>query len=228
MASATVAPRVSFGARHLDPATRMGELLFGLIMTLTFTLGAGLVIDEEGREGVRAMLIAILGCNLAWGVIDGVLYVMSELFERGRLRRVARSVREAASDGEAESVVADEFDTLLGRVADEPTRRQLYRTVAGNLRAVDPTANRVTRQDLMGGLAAGWVVFACSIPAVLPFLFLDELHLALRISNAILLVLLFVVGYRTAQHTLARPWMAGAAVTLLGVGLVLLAIRLGG
>lgn len=228
MASATVAPRMSFGARHLDPATRMGELLFGLIMTLTFTLGAGLVIDEEGREGVRAMLIAILGCNLAWGVIDGVLYVMSELFERGRLRRVGRNVRHSASDVEAESVVAGEFDPLLANVTDESTRRQLYRTVAGNLRAAEPGANRVTREDLMGGLAAGWVVFACSFPAVLPFLFLDDLHLALRISNAILIVLLFVVGYRTAQHTVARPWMAGAAVALLGVGLVLLAIRLGG
>ena len=77
MASATVAPRVSFGARHLDPATRMGELLFGLIMTLTFTLGRR-PGDRRGRsrKGVRAMLIAILGCNLAWGVINSVLSVI--------------------------------------------------------------------------------------------------------------------------------------------------------
>jgi hypothetical protein len=43
--------RRSFIARHLDPGSRMGELLFGLIMTLTFTLAAGIVIQEEGREG---------------------------------------------------------------------------------------------------------------------------------------------------------------------------------
>ena len=35
----------------------------------------------------------------------------------------------------------------------------------------------------MGGLAAGWLVFACSFPAVLPFLFLDDPRLALRVSN---------------------------------------------
>jgi hypothetical protein len=51
----------------------MGEILFGLIMTLTFTLAAGIVIQEEGRAGAREMLIGILGCNLAWGIIDGVL-----------------------------------------------------------------------------------------------------------------------------------------------------------
>ena len=40
--------RNSFSARHLDPASHMGEILFGLIMTLTFTLAAGIVIQEEG------------------------------------------------------------------------------------------------------------------------------------------------------------------------------------
>ena len=62
----------------------MGEILFGLIMTLTFTLAAGIVIQEEGRAGAREMLIGILGCNLAWGIIDGVLYVLGQVFERGR------------------------------------------------------------------------------------------------------------------------------------------------
>jgi hypothetical protein len=42
----------------------MGEALFGLIMTLTFTLGVDLIIHEQGREGARQMLIGILGCNL--------------------------------------------------------------------------------------------------------------------------------------------------------------------
>ena len=68
----------------------MGEILFGLIMTLTFTLAAGIVIEEEGREGAREMLIGILGCNLAWGIVDGVMYVMLALFERNRRRRIAR------------------------------------------------------------------------------------------------------------------------------------------
>ena len=53
--------RGSFVGRHLDPASYMGEILFGLIMTLTFTLAAGIVIQEEGRDGAREMLIGILG-----------------------------------------------------------------------------------------------------------------------------------------------------------------------
>jgi hypothetical protein len=218
----------SFAARHLDPGTRMGEILFGLIMTLTFTLGAGLVIEEEGREGARAMLIGILGCNLAWGIIDGVFYVLGRVFDRGRLRRVGLKLRSAASDAEAHRMVAEELDEQLGLFTDESERERLYRSVAERVRAIPPAPNPVRRGDLMGGLAAGWLVFACSFPAVLPFLVLDEPHVALRVSNAILLALLFYVGWHIARYTLAKPWVTGTTFLLFGLLLVVVAIALGG
>ena len=51
--------------RMLDPAERTSEVLFGLIMVLTFT--GSLSIAEAGREDIRAMLIGAPGCNIAWG-----------------------------------------------------------------------------------------------------------------------------------------------------------------
>lgn len=218
----------SFAARHLDPGTRMGEVLFGLIMTLTFTLGAGLVIQEEGREGARAMLIGILGCNLAWGIIDGVFYVLGQIFERGRLRRIGAEVRQTESDEAARALVAAEFDEMLAPLSDDQERRRLYQQVVQRLRSTPPTPNSVRREDLLGGLASGWLVFACSIPAVLPFLFLDEPHRALRISNAVLIGLLFLVGHRMARHTMAHPWVTGGVFALAGILLVAIAIALGG
>jgi hypothetical protein len=209
----------------------MGEILFGLIMTLTFTLAAGIVIQEEGRAGAREMLIGILGCNLAWGIIDGVLYVLGQVFERGRFRRIGVNLRQAISVEAARQMVADELDESLMAVTDDPTRERLYRTIVEQVRSVPAMPampNRVGRNDLLGGLAAGWLVFACSFPAVLPFLFLDDPRLALRVSNAILLGLLFFVGWRAARQTLARPWIAGMVFLLVGVLLVALAIPLGG
>jgi hypothetical protein len=146
-------------AGHLDPGTRMGEILFGLIMTLTFTLGAGLVIEEEGREGARAMLIAILGCNLAWGIIDGAFYVLGQVFERGRLRRIGSRLRDATSEADAHRLVADEFDEQLEPFADEASRKRLYRSIVERVRAIPPGPNPVRREDLVGGLVAGWLVF---------------------------------------------------------------------
>ena len=206
----------------------MGEILFGLIMTLTFTLAAGIVIQEEGRAGAREMLIGILGCNLAWGIIDGVLYVLGQVFERGRLRRIGFHLRQATSDAEARRMVADELDETLTSMTDESTRHSLYQSIVERARSAPQMVNRVRRADLLGGLAAGWLVFACSFPAVLPFLLLDDPRMALRVSNAILLGLLFFVGWRWARHTLAKPWIAGVTFLLVGLLLVALAIPLGG
>jgi hypothetical protein len=220
--------RGSWSARHLDPGSHMGEILFGLIMTLTFTLGAGMVIQEEGRAGAREMLVGILGCNLAWGIIDGVLYVLGQVFERGRVRRIGLNLRLAQSDAAARQAVAAEFDEILGTVTDEAERDRLYQGVVTRVRATPVRPNRVRREDLLGGLAAGWLVFACSFPAVLPFLVIDDPWIALRVSNVILLGLLFAVGWRAARHTLAKPWLAGVTFLLVGVLLVALAIPLGG
>jgi VIT family len=220
--------RRSFTARYLDPGSHMGEILFGLIMTLTFTLAAGIVIQEEGRAGAREMLVGVLGCNLAWGIIDGVLYVLGQVFERGRFRRIGVNLRQATSAEGARQMVADELDESLVTVTDDSTRERLYQSIVEHVRSVPAMPNRVRRQDLLGGLAAGWLVFACSFPAVLPFLFLDDPRLALRVSNAILLGLLFFVGWRAARHTLARPWIAGIMFLLVGVLLVAVAIPLGG
>jgi hypothetical protein len=218
----------SWSARYLDPGSHMGEILFGLIMTLTFTLGAGMVIQEEGRAGAREMLVGILGCNLAWGIIDGVLHVLGQVFERGRVRRIGLNLRLAQSDAAARQAVADEFDEILGTVTDEAERDRLYQGVVARVRGTPVQPNRVRREDLLGGLAAGWLVFACSFPAVLPFLVIDDPWVALRVSNAILLGLLFAVGWRAARQTLAKPWLAGVTFLLVGVLLVALAIPLGG
>ena len=81
MADDTIAP----SKRVLDPIDRVSEVLFGLIMVLTFT--GSLSVADAGRDDVRTMLIGALGCNVAWGIIDAMLYLMGCLAERGRASR---------------------------------------------------------------------------------------------------------------------------------------------
>ena len=217
-----------FVDKYLDPATSMGEILFGLIMTLTFTLGAGLTLQEEGAEGARTLLIATIGCNIAWGVIDGVFFMLGQLFERGRLRRLALRVREARSTDEARSLVAGEFDESLGNVTTPDERTNLYSRIVDHVRIAEFPGNRITRADVMGAIASFWLVFFASLPAALPFLFIDQAHLALRVSNLILLGLLFWAGYSWARYTMARPFWTGLIFLLIGALLVVMAIALGG
>jgi VIT1/CCC1 family predicted Fe2+/Mn2+ transporter len=220
--------RTSFVEKYLDPATSMGEVLFGLIMTLTFTLGAGMTIQEEGREGARQLLIATIGCNVAWGVIDGFFYVLGQVFERGRLRRLMQRVRHAPQQAEALGLVAGELDDILGRVTTAEERQGLYERIVGQLRAAEIPRNGIRRNDVMGGIASFWLVFFASLPAAIPFLFITDAHFALRVSNLVLLGLLFWAGYAWARYTTARPAMTGLVFLLCGAALVAMAIALGG
>ncbi len=56
----------------LNPVDRISELLFGLFMALSF-VGA-MSVAQSGREEIRSTFFAALGCNLAWGLVDAVMY----------------------------------------------------------------------------------------------------------------------------------------------------------
>jgi VIT family len=217
-----------FAQRFLDPGTSLGEVLFGLIMTLTFTLGAGLMIEEEGREGARLLLIALIGCNIAWGIIDGALHLVGQLFDRGRVRRLGQAVRQASHERAATALVASEFDELLSGVTTASEREDLYRRVADNVRSKSAAPNQLTRADVLGAVASFWLVFLASFPAAIPFLLIDDARLALRVSNGVLLTLLFVTGYWWARYTLGKPWIVGLCFLIAGIVLVGVAIALGG
>src|SRR5207302_5682761 len=100
--------------RVLEPIDRVSEVLFGLIMVLTFT--GSLSIAEAGRSEVRTMLIGALGCNLAWGIIDGVLYLMGCLAEKGRGLLTFRAVRKATDPNEAQRLIADVLPPVVASV----------------------------------------------------------------------------------------------------------------
>ncbi len=90
--------------RVLDPIDRVSEILFGLIMVLTFT--GTLSVAEAGREDVQVMLIGALGCNLAWGIIDAVFYLMGCLADRGRGIISLKALRQAADPRQAHRLIS--------------------------------------------------------------------------------------------------------------------------
>src|SRR5262245_18262761 len=90
--------------RILEPMDRISEVLFGLIMALTFTLTLG-VVTADSIE-VRTMLLAALGCNLAWGIIDASVFLIARFNQRGRSAMQLRAVRQAADAANARRIIA--------------------------------------------------------------------------------------------------------------------------
>jgi VIT1/CCC1 family predicted Fe2+/Mn2+ transporter len=205
--------------RWLDPVDRSMEALFGLIMVLTFT--ASFNAAEAGRIDVRMMLIAALGCNLAWGLIDAVMYLLSTRGERAFAARTLADVRSAATPEDARSVIADALPPVILPALDAEDLERIRRHVT-SLPDGGP-AFKLGSRDYLAALAVFLLVFAGTLPVVLPFIFFRDPQTALWISHAIAITLLFMTGWTLGQHW-GRPWRVG--LSMVGVGLILVAVAL--
>jgi len=220
-AAAVVRPRFE---PVLDPAARVSEVLFGVIMALTFTT----TVDAAsgGAEDVGLLLYAALGCNLAWGLVDAVMYLMNVLTERGRDLVTARSVRNAGTPTEAHHVLREAMSPVLASLlaAEDLERVRLRLARMEEL----PDRPRLTGEDWRGALAVFLLVFLSTLPIVVPFLLFDDVQMGLRASNAVAIAMLFGCGYAIAKYGGYRPWRTGAGMVVIGVVLVAITIALGG
>jgi hypothetical protein len=219
--------RAFFFRRYLEPIERLNEVLFGLIMVLTFTLTAGFVVGT-GPDASRELLIATLGCNVAWGIIDGAMYLMGVLLERSRRARTLAAVRAAPDEATALAEIDRVLEGTVFSLANDAERARLGRTIREVALGLPPERTRLRGEDILGALASAVLVVLSTLPAALPFLLIDEPWRALRVSNALLVGLLFVVGHRWGHYARASPWLAGLAFLFSGLALVAVAIALGG
>jgi VIT1/CCC1 family predicted Fe2+/Mn2+ transporter len=210
--------------RVLEPPERISEVLFGLIMVLTFTCSFS--VAEADRGEVHSMLIGALGCNVAWGIIDGLFYLMGCLSERGHSLATLRAVRKAADVKKAHRIIAGALPPLLASVLPaaefEVMRRKL-------VELPDPPAYpRLTRRDWRGALGVMLLVFLSTLPPTIPFIFLGNVTLALRLSNGIAIGMLALLGYSYGRYAEHRPWGWALSMVSLGGVMVWLTIALGG
>jgi hypothetical protein len=210
--------------RVLEPIDRVSEVLFGLIMVLTFT--GSLSVAEAGRDDVRTMLIGALGCNLAWGVIDGVLYLMGCLAEKGRGLQAFRAVRKASDPREAQRLVADALPSVIASIM-EPAELERMRQRLQKL-PEPPMQARLEQDDWRGAAGVFLLVFLCTFPVVVPFIFMHNAGPALRVSNVVAILMLFSTGYAFGRLSGYRPWLVGISMVVLGMILVGMTMALGG
>lgn len=206
----------------------MAEILFGLIMVLSFTLAAGFVAGD-GEAGVRDLLIATLGCNFAWGIIDGAMYIMTTLMHRGHRMRFIAAIQSAPDEETKARLVAAELSDSLSGKTTAAERAEVQHAVVSMASRARVGTLRVTRDDLMGALHCFILVVITTLPAALPFLIIrDDPVFALRVSNHLLAAMLFVVGFMWAKFSGLRPWLSGFLFLLASLALVYVAIAFGG
>jgi VIT1/CCC1 family predicted Fe2+/Mn2+ transporter len=210
-------------SRLLDPVDRISEILFGLIMAVTFV--GSLSVATAGSEDVRAVTAAAFGCNLAWGLVDAVMYVVRTITERTRKRRLAQRIV-AASPESARTMIAAELPAgmadIIGPGEIEAMRQRLRTAQLGASRLL-------TGRDLLEGVGVFLLVVLATFPLVIPFVLFDDVARAMNASRAVAFGMLFLAGYGLGRYAgYPHPLRMGAAMAVFGAVLIVVVMALGG
>ena len=208
----------------LEPMERNAEILFGVIMTLTFT--CTLAVETADRLQVRTMLIGALGCNLAWGIVDAGVYLITRINVESRKIAAVRAIREAANGGGTRQILADSLHPILVSALSNDQLELLRQ----NLRQRPEPLERysLSKRDWFGAASVCLLCFLSTLPIALPFVFVSEARLALRVSNAVAVALLALCGYAFGYRSGISPWVTATFMVVFGAAMVGVAIALGG
>jgi hypothetical protein len=210
--------------RVLDPIYRINEVLFGLIMVLTFT--GSLSVAQAGRDEIRTMLIGALGCNVAWGFIDGLFYLMGSLADKGQNLMTYIAVRTTTDPQHAQRLIANKLPPVVASIL-EPAELEAMRMRLQRL-PEPPKRASLNKEDWLGAVGIFLLVFLSTFPVVIPFIFMQSVLPAMRVSNAIAIAMMFATGYSYGRLTGYHPLRVGIAMVVLGALVVSATIKLGG
>jgi VIT1/CCC1 family predicted Fe2+/Mn2+ transporter len=209
--------------RLLDPVDRVSEILFGLIMAVTIV--GSLSVATAGEAETRTVMLAALGCNLAWGLVDAVMYVVRTATERARLRALGKRIRDADASGAQQMIAGampDHLAAIVGADELEAMRRRLVALPSDDRALLRP-------RDFLEAAAIFAMVVLATFPVVLPFVFVQQTAKAFMLSQGITLVMLFFAGTalgRYARYT--KPVRTGIAMAVFGAVLIAVVKALGG
>jgi len=208
----------------LNPLDRAAEILFGLIMALTFTCSIG--VATKGHTQIGELLVGAIGCNMAWGLVDAVMYLTGVLARRSRNKIMFDSVHNPSQIQAARRHISDALPPIvastIGTDGVEQIRNQLIKVPN-----VSPRV-RLTGDDLKKALALFSLIFISTFPVVVPFVLIHDPGTALRISNVIAIVMMFLCGWSVAKYVGFNKWLMSAAMVSIGILLVAITIALGG
>jgi VIT1/CCC1 family predicted Fe2+/Mn2+ transporter len=210
--------------RLLDPVDRDSEFLSGLITALTFT--CTLSVATAGNRDVGTVMLSALAGNVAGGVVDAVMYLLSCLGEREEGLLALRRVRTAKSTDAVRPIIEDALPESVLAVLEPHELDELRSRIA----RLPPPASRATlgRRDYLAAIAIFATVVLSTVPVILPLALIHDPGIAIRVSNATAVVLMHLFGRSVARATGTPPLRTEFAMVGIGIALVGITILLGG
>lgn len=207
-----------------DPFSRLSEVAFGVIMALTIISVIPTAADGAGRQ---QLVLAALGCNLAWGIVDALMTLVGMRVDREHNHAGLRALRGTADDQRFREGLRDFLpDLVVDDMQPADIQRIRSKLTASLLGTGEPP--RLGREYWLAWLVLASHTFVATLPIILPLLFIHDDRLALRLAQGIGLALLFGLGWLLARWAGGRSWQGAVGFTALGVAMTGICLALGG
>ncbi|AET93773.1 hypothetical protein BYI23_D002630 (plasmid) [Burkholderia sp. YI23] len=222
--SADEPPQARERERVLDTVDRVSEMCFGLFMALTFV---GTVSAATGGEDAgRKMLYTALGCNLAWGLADAVMYLVRTIADRARRHALALAVQRERNAAAGVRALRERVSAALDPFISDADLEAIRKRIAAS--EALPERARFVRADFLAALAIFIIIVLSTFPVAAPFVIFTHVPTALLISRMLTLAMLFICGFALGGYAGWSGWKAGLSMMALGVLLTMAIIALGG
>src|SRR5262249_16850412 len=145
---------------------------------------------------------------------------------KSRSKTIFDAIQNPSQKHKARTYIAEELPSsivsVIGTKGLEEIRNKLT-ALPGT-----PVDVRLTLHDIKQAIPIFFLIFISTFPVVIPFVFVRDTQLALRISNAVAIVMMFFCGWDVANYVGYNKWKLSIAIILIGVMLVAITIALGG
>ncbi len=203
------------------------EVMYAVIIAITFT--STLRGFENPIGNYYTIVYSALFCCMAWGIADGLFYS----WERVYIARTENEIIEASKTVEkkeaAISLVREELNDTILRNIDDDSRKELYEKLVNYLAGCG-VKEKPSGWDIFNIVLGTFIVSTLAgLIIVIPFFLIDNLRLALDISNAFGIFLLFIIGfYRSRGRSLFEKVRVGLGTALIGIIITIITTILGG
>ncbi|PWT74479.1 MAG: hypothetical protein C5B59_11105 [Bacteroidetes bacterium] len=215
---------LTMGRKISNLVERISEVIYGLIMVLSFTCAASI---SGGKFETRKILIfAAIGCNIAWGLVDAIMFLLTNLAEKGHNRTILNFVRSTKSPEEAVSMIKYSLPSMVIRALGNQGIENLRQKLLYMKR--DESYAHLTRKDFKNAMIIFLLSFLATLPVAIPFLFIKDSSVSIRVSNVVALVMMFICGWLLGLYGGYNKIKTGFGIMLIGVVLVAITIALGG
>jgi VIT1/CCC1 family predicted Fe2+/Mn2+ transporter len=205
------------------------EIISGVFIVLILINNFEIISKNWALNNAVLFAFIIILINLIWGIVDGLSFIFTSLLEKGRYNRMISRVK--SSDKKlATEIIKNELDNTIISRCDKETKEQIIEAVFKNLSLTSSAIikkPKIFKSDIIGAFLCVFFVFLPCIVILPFFLLINNLTLAILVSNIIGLGMLFAFGYKLGSCTDRNKIITGMVIMLIGLAIIATAIAFG-